>query len=438
MEWWLMLVLLIGGLIFLMIKGMPVAFSFLLANLVAVIFLMGENGARQLILNIYDSVTKFTLAPIPLFLVMGVVLFHAGVANRMLDAIGCWLGSVRARLSIIAVIGGAVFSNLSGSSIASTAMFGSLMVPEMRRQGYGKAMSLGPIMAAGALDMIIPPSALAVLLGSIGHISIGKLLIAGFPAGVLLTALYIGYILLACYVNPSLAPVYKVPSVAWSQRFLLLVKDILPLGLVIFLAIGLIFIGVATPTEAAALGAVGSFVLAAAYGKLNLDVVKKSFSSTLEVTAMTFMILAGSAAFSQILAFSGATRGLVEIVTSLALPAVVIVIMMQTIVLILGTFMDQIAIMMITLPIFMPIVTTLKVDPIWFGILMLLALQIGMFTPPFGMILFVMKGVAPKDVTMGDIIKAGTPFMILSLLGMALIIIYPPIITAVTDIMSSK
>ncbi len=435
MDWWVILILLMGGLVFLMLKGMPVAFAFLIANLVAVVLLMGQSGTNQLVLSIYDSLTKFTLVPIPLFILMGEILFQSGLANKTLDVLGKWLGSMRARLSVIAIISGAIFANLSGSNIANTAMFGTLMVPEMRRQGYSKLMSLGPVMAAGGLAMIIPPSALAVLLGSLGHISIGKLLIAGILPGILLAVLYIGYIVGHCFINPSLAPVYKVETAPWSEKIMLLVRDVLPLGLIVFLSIGLIFLGVATPTEAAALGALGSMVLARVYGKLDMTVLKKSFGGAMGVTAMTFMILVGSAAFSQILAFSGATRGLVEMVVGMALPAIVVLIMMQIIVLILGSFMEQVSIMMITLPIFMPLVTVLKIDPIWFGVLMLINLDMGMLTPPFGMILFVMKGVAPKDVTMGDIIKAGLPFLILEGTAMAIIMIFPAIATVMPNVM---
>lgn len=435
MDWWLLLIVLIVGLIFLMLKGMPVAFSFLLANLVAISFLMGENGTRQLILSIYDSLTKFTLAPIPLFLIMGEVLFHSGLVSSLLDAVSKWLGSIRARLAIIAIIGGAIFSTLSGSTIASTAMFGTLMVPEMRRQGYSKQMTLGPVMAAGGLDMIIPPSAMAVLLGSLGHISIGKLLMAGFLPGFVLAVLYLAYILGGCALFPSWAPAYKVPPVAWLDKLFITLRDIVPLGSIVFLAIGLIFLGVATPTEAAALGAVGALLLAAAYKKLNWNVTKKSFGAVLTVTGMIFLIIAGSTAFSQILAYSGATRGLVEVVEKLNLPPVLVLIMMQIIVLILSIFMEEVSIMMVTLPIFMPLVNSLGIDQIWFGVIMLLNLKMGMYTPPVGLMIFVMKGIAPKDVTLDDIIMAGLPFFILDIIAMAIIIAFPPIATLVPSLM---
>ncbi len=425
----MILLILLGGVIFLMMQGMPVAFSFLAVNLVVLYFVMGESGLTQLSLSIFDSLTKFSLTPIPLFTLMGEVLYHSGLALRTLDAVSKWLGAIRARLTILSIVSGAIFAALSGSTIANTAMLGSLMLPEMRQRGYSKPMTIGPLMASGSLAMIIPPSALTVLLGSLASISIGKLLIGGIVPGIMLAAMYVAYVYIRCLINPKLAPPYEVTTVSSSERIAALLKDTVPVGGIIFLVTGLIFLGVATPTEAAALGALGALFLASIYGKLTFDVLKKSMTGTLVVAVMTFMIIAGSGAFSQLMAYTGATRGLVATAVALPLAPILIFISMQVVVLILGCFIEQVSIMMITLPMFMPLVTTFGFDPVWFGIVMLINLEIAMLSPPFGMLLFVMKGVAPPDITMGDIYKSAIPFVALDLVAMAILIVFPPVAT---------
>jgi len=426
MEWWVILLLFIGLLLLLLATGMPVAFAFLLINIFgAIVFLGGSIGLRQIVLSIFSALTSFTLAPVPLFVFMGEILFHSGMAIRTLDALDKWMGRIPGRLSLLTVAGGTIFSNLSGSTMANTAMLGSLLVPEMTRRGYSKTMTLGPILGTGGIAMIIPPSALAIILGTLARMSIGGLLMAGIIPGLIMAALYGLYIFTRCTVNPSLAPPYLVASVPLSEKIEDLLKYVVPLTSIVFLVVGLIFLGIATPTEAAAMGSVGSLALAAVYRALNFQIIRKALEGALQVTVMTFMIIAGSIAFSQILAFTGGTRGMVEFVVDLPLPPLLLLVAMQMILVVLGAFMDQISMMMISIPMFMPIVHALGFDPLWFGILMLINLEIAFTTPPFGLLLFVMKGVAPQDTTMGEIYSAALPFIICDLVAMALIMIFP-------------
>ncbi len=426
MEWWVILLVFVGFLLLMLATGMPVAFSFLLINIVgAVTVLGGEVGLRQMMLSIYSGLTSFTLAPVPLFVFMGEILFHSGMAIRTLDVLDKWMGRLPGRLSLLTVAGGTIFSNLSGSTMANTAMLGSLLVPSMQSRGYRKPMILGPILGTGGIAMIIPPSALAIVLGTLAHLSIGELLLAGIVPGLLMAVLYFSYIIGRCKLDPSLAPAYEVERVPMGERLADLFKYVLPLATIVFLVVGLIFLGVATPTEAAAMGSVGSIALAACYRAFNLSVLKRAVRGSLKVTVMTFMIIAGSITFSQILAFTGATRGMVEFVAGLPLEPILILICMQLILILLGAFMEQISMMMISVPIFMPVVYALGFDPIWFGILMLLNLEIAFTTPPFGLLLFVMKGVAPEGTTMGDIYRAALPFIVCDLIVMALIMAYP-------------
>ena len=272
---------------------------------------------------------------------------------------------------------------------------------------------------------MIPPSVLGVLLGVIGKISIGQILIAIIVPGLLLAALYATYIIVSCYLQPSLAPPYTVPPPPLMDRIALTIRYVLPIGFIIFLVIGVIFFGIATPTEAAALGAVGTFVLAAVYKKLNWEMVKKSLVSSLQLTVMLLMIITGAKAFSEILTFTGASEGLVKFAVGFPLPPILILIAMQIILLILGTFMDAVAIMMITMPTYVPIIKTLGFNPVWFAVIILLNLEVAVLSPPFGILLYTMKGIAGPGTTMGDVIRAALPFMGLILLAMVLIIAFP-------------
>jgi tripartite ATP-independent transporter DctM subunit len=295
----------------------------------------------------------------------------------------------------------------------------------MERYGYKKPISIGSVMGSGGLAMLIPPSGFAVLLASIAEISVGKLLIAGIIPGLILASFYASYVIARCTVQRSIAPSYEISPVPVSVKLRDTVRFVLPLGIIIFLVLGLIFLGVATPTESAAMGALGSFALAAVYKRLNWEIIKKSVKGTLQVTIMTLIIVSGAMAFSQILSFSGVTRGVIGLVGALAVSPLVIIALMQLTVLFLGTFMCNTSIMMVTLPIYMPICQSLGFDPIWFGLIMLINLEMALTTPPFGLLLFVMKGVAPSDTKMLDIYKAGFPFLMCDLLAMILCMFFP-------------
>lgn len=426
MEWWAVLAIIFGGLMLLLASGMPVAFAFMLINVVGVlVFWGGAAGLRQLGLSIFASLSKFHLIPVPLFILMGEVMFQSGLGLSMIDALDKWLGRLPGRLGLLAVGAGALFSTMSGSTIGTTAMLGSVLSPEMEKRGYKKPMSIGPIMGSGGLAMIIPPSGLAVLLASLAEISIGKLLIAGIIPGLIIASFYATYIIGRCYLQPSVAPSYRVMPTSLSEKIMFTVKHILPLGLIIFMVLGFIFLGVTTPSEAAATGALGCFILAACYRRLNWELVKKSIGGTMMITGMIFMIIAGAIAFSQILAFSGASRGLAEFVTGLPLAPIMIIIAMQVGAWALGCILSSVGVMMITIPIYIPIVYALGFDPIWFALILLINLEMSQTTPPFGVLLFAMKGVAPPDTTMGDIIRAGLPFLACDLVAMLLVIAFP-------------
>ena len=426
MEWYLALLLIMGSFIILMLTGLPVAFCFMLVNIVGVVLWWGGiPGLERLIISIFDSVTMFILLPVLLFILMGEVTLHSGIAPHMIDALDKWLGRLPGRLGLLSVGAGILFSTLTGEPVASVAMLGSTLVPDMERRGYKKPMSLGPILGSGGIAMLIPPSSLAVFVGAIGLISIGKILMGIIIPGLVLGVLLAGYIIIRCKLQPSIAPPYEVPPSSISEKLIATARYVLPVGLVIFMVVGVIFLGIATPSESAASGVLGIFILAALYRRLNWEMVKKSFSGTVEIAVMVFMIIAAATGFGQNLAFTGATKGLAEFTMGLPLAPIIIFIAIQVIVVIMGMFMEPASIIMITLPVFMPVVHTLGFDPVWFAIVMLINIQLGMLSPPFGMSLFVMKGVAPPDTTMGDVYRAALPFFALNLVGMAFIIAFP-------------
>jgi len=306
-------------------------------------------------------------------------------------------------------------------------MLGEIMVPEMKERGYKNPMILGPIVGVGGLAMLIPPSALAVVFASLAQISVGKVLIAGAVPGFMLAVLYSLYVVGRSHISPSLAPAYDVAHHTLSEKVSDFAKYVLPLGFIFFLVLGVIFLGIATPTEAASTGALGSIILACCYKKFNVTVLQKSIKGTLKVSVMAFMIISASMTYSSILAFTGSTMGLVNLITGLEMSRIFVIIGMMVILMILGTFMEQVSMMMITIPIFMPVIQGLGFDPIWFAILMLLNLEMALSTPPFGMLLFVMKGSAPPDTSLGEICKAALPFLGCDLIVMVLIIAFPSI-----------
>jgi len=425
-EWQVILLIIFGSLVILMVSGMPIALCFFLINVVGSYVLFGGiAGLEQLILSMYSSLATFSLLPLPLFILMGEVLYHSNLGPILLNVLDKLLGRVPGRLALLSVAGGALLSVLTGASVGSVAMLGNTLVPEMEERGYKKAMSLGPILGSGGLAIMIPPSGLAVLLGAVGEISIGRILIAIIVPGLIMAALYAAYVIVRCWLQPSVAPSYEVPQSSFLENIITVICYVLPLGIIVFLVTGVIILGVATPTEAAATGTVGVFFLAAAYRRLTWEVVKKSIGSTLEIMGMIFLIICGAKAFSSLLSFSGVTVGVGEVIGNM--PPVVTIIITQVIVLIMGAFMEPASIMMITLPIFIPVITALGFSSVWFAVVFLLSIEMSLTTPPFGLNLFVMKGVAPSDTTMKDIYLAGFPFLACDAIVMVLLIAFPEI-----------
>jgi len=443
-EWYSIAAFLVGMIIALMLLGLPVAFAFLTTNLIGAAIFMGDgtltgglDAMPLLVSNAVDSVAIFALIPVPLFIIMGELFFHTGLAVRVFDALDRCFGRLPGRLSYITVAGGTIFATLSGSTMANTAMMGSLMVPEMTKRGYKRHMSMGPILGTGGLAMIIPPSALAVLLASLAEIDIGGLLIAGVIPGLILAVLYSILIYLQVKIDPEAAPEYSVEPSTAKEIILSLIINVLPMGFIVFCVIGLILLGVATPTEAAGFGAFGVVILATLFRVLTWDVLVKSFAGSLRVTAMVLLIILASTTFSQLLAFTGASAGLIEWATKVDLAPLIVLLIMFGVLLVLGMFMDQVSMMLLTVPIFFPLAETFQFDLIWFALIMLLALEISLTTPPFGLLLFVMVAVAPKGTTLWQVAKAAAPYICCALIVLVLLIIFPDLALYLPSLMNN-
>ncbi len=472
MEWYLALILMLGTVCLIMFVGLPVAFAFFAANVLGTfLFINGDIGLVFMPME-FNNAINFGLAPIALFLLMGEILLHTGVAFKAIGAIDRMISRVPGRLSIVSIVGGTVFSSLSGSTIANTAILGSVLLPDMIKRGYKPSIAMGPIMAVGGIAMLIPPSALAVLLASIAEQSVAQLLIAGIIPGILMAVLFFAYVIGRCILDPTLAPSYTpdesyleesisfsfnvggktIMSATYSgkyrrpvNRILPFFVYILPLFIIFIVVVGSIFFKIAAPTEAAAMGSLAA--LAACYFfKLFTNFIKitgiegadftwraiwKSLVETAKINTMILFIIAGSLVFSQALSNSGATDGLLNAVAAMQLSQLQIVIIMMIVLLFLGAFMDQVSMLLLTLPFFLmgsqSFQVMFNIDVIWLMVLMLITMEISLLTPPFGLLLYVMKGIAPFDVSIIEVVKSALPFIAIEVAVLALLIAVPEV-----------
>lgn len=424
MEWWLVLLLYLGLFLIIMASGMPLAFAFMVINFLGIYLWMGSLAALTVpVSSALSILSSYSLVPVPLFIIMGEVLFHSGLARSAIEVVDKWIGHLPGRLGIVTILVGGLFGAISGSALASGALIGKNMTPEMKRKGWDDRLSIGCVLGSAGLALLIPPSTFAVVFGAVAKVSIEGLLMAILIPGLVMMVLMALYVVLVSIMRPEIAPRFEVRKISLIEKIRSLGNLVAP-TILIFLVTATIYFGIATPTESAALGAIGSIIIAAIYGGLNWEVLKKAFSGAVKVTGMIMLIVAGSTAFSEFLALTGSSRGLVRLAAELDVPSIAFLIIMQLIVFILGCFIDEFSIMMLTIPIFIPIATTLGWDPIWFGTITIIILVTGLLTPPFGLLLYTIKGVLP-DVPMQVIYRGAIPFVMLQLLTAALVIVFP-------------
>ena len=415
-------VLLFSGLIFLLAMGVPVVFALGGISVLITFLLDGTNGLYIVAATTYRQITDPGLITIPLFLLMGNFLIHSGISDRLFKALNLWLSGVRGGLAIVSV-GVCVALAMCGGFGPGILTMGLIAVPAMLKHRYNKSLALGSVMAGGVLGEIIPPSIIMIIFAYISRISIGKIFFGGAIPGFITASLYIIYITVRCYLQPDLAP-RTDEEANWKARLASL-KDIVLPALLIVLVLGSIFLGIATPTEAAGVGAFGSFLICVIYGRLSWKVITISCLETMKISGMALWILVTATLFGVVYTSAGAQDMLMEIIEGLTVNRWLILVTMQMILLMFGMFMDDYAVLTICAPIFIPIAVMLGFDPTWFAIIFILNMQVAYLTPPFGWALILMKGVAPPEVHTKDIWRSIPPFVAIQLLVLILTMLFP-------------
>ena len=426
---WIALIMFLS-LVVLIFTGLPLAFVLGGLSLILSFFLWGSNSMLLVAMQTWGIMTSYFLVAIPLYVFMANILQRSGIIEDMFSVMQVWFGSLRGGLAIGTIAICTVMAAMTGIVGAAVATMGILALPAMLDRGYDKRMALGSICAGGTLGILIPPSVITIVYAVTAGVSIGHMFMGGVFPGILLSTLFIVYIGVRCWLNPELGP---APAVEMLQTYTIgvkirsLKKIILPI-LLIICVLGSIYAGIATPTEAAGLGSVGAIICAFVYRRLTWKNFSDSIYETAKITAMILWITIGARCFVSVFSAVGGDELIREFVIGLHINRWFIMIFIQLILVVLGLFLDEIGIILLCVPIFLPIITALGFDPVWFGILFLINAQMDYITPPFGYTLFYLKGVAPKTVTMGDIYRAVIPFVIIQAIGLALCMIFPQII----------
>jgi len=426
MEWWLTGVILFSSLLIFLASGIPVAFGLGFLSLIAMYILWGFDGLIILATTSYTTNVHFMLIAVPLFIFMGECIAVSGIGKDAFEMIDTWLGFLPGGIAVTSVGTCTIFGAVTGFSPATCAALGPVTIPEMLRRGYDKGFSVGAIATGAGIAIIIPPSTLMVLYGFLAEVSIGKLFLAGVIPGLILSAVIIISIIIRASLNPKLAPYRKKSD--WKERINKSVF-VAPFVALILLVLGTIWGGVATPTEGAALGATGGLVLLMLYGRLNWPTFREIIIATVRVNCMVMFILIGATLFTEVLAYVGFTAKLAEWATSLVISRWFIFAFMMVSIFFMGCVMDPGSILFITIPIFLPIIQNLGFDPLWFGIVILLNLEIATITPPVGLNLYVLKGVAPPEVSLDDIIRGAAPYWFIDAIALFVIVLFPALVT---------
>jgi tripartite ATP-independent transporter DctM subunit len=437
MSWWMVISGAIALLLVLMAIGMPLFAAFLLMNVTGVFILFGSAGFGLFANSIYTTATTGTLTAVPLFIAMGEIMFRSGAMEVLFDSMDRLVGRFRGRQYVVCILLSAILGALSGAAMAVAGLLGRSLFPAMRERGYDTQFSAGTVLAGASLDPIIPPSVLAILIASIADVSAGKMLIAGIIPGLVLTGMFVAYVLIRVYFQPTLAPDISADAVqAKGGRFTATLK-MLPSSFVFFMVMGLIMLGIATPTEAAATGVLGALLLAAMYGRLSAKLVSEAMFTAATVASLLLVIMCSAVMFSQLLTVTGAARELGQAVVGLNLAAALMLFVMMAVPFVLFMFLDQIALMLVLAPIYQPIIRIYGFDEIWFWTLFLIVATVGALTPPFGYVLFALKSAAP-DVPLEVIYRASWPFVWIIVAGMTVFAVFPDLITFLPNLTSSR
>jgi tripartite ATP-independent transporter DctM subunit len=420
--------LMFGSLFLLLLTGYPLAF---LVGGVAVGFIAWLWSPDALALvpqRMWNNMTQYLLAAIPLFIFMASMLEKSGLIEEIFDVAYKWLGRVPGGLAVATIAASTVLAAMVGVIGAAVVTMALVALPSMLRRGYSPVLAAGTVMAGGTLGILIPPSVLAIIYGLVANQSVGELYLGSVLPGLLLSGLYMLFSILYALINPKGAPrIPKEEAPTWAERWRALRSIWAPLVL-IFLVLGTIFLGLAAPTEAAAVGAFGAMMVAALHRKLSWQNLRLALEQTAKATAMVLWIIFGANAFVAFYVAQGGDRYISELLLGTGLSPWGILILMQLILIILGMFLDWVGILLLAVPVFVPIIRDLGFDPLWFGVLYLVNMQMSFLSPPFGYALFYVRGVAPQ-IPMGTIYLAAIPFLLLQLTGLVILMLFPGLAT---------
>lgn len=417
--------ILFGLLILVLLSGLPLTFSLSGVALIFIFWRMGPDSLYLFASTTLSSWTNFIMIAIPLFILMANLLGISGIAEDLYESMFLWMGGVRGGLAIGTVIICAIFAAMAGISGVGTVTMGMIALPSMLKRGYDKYLAIGCISAGGTLGIVIPPSVVMIMYGSLVEVSVGKLFMAGVLSGIAVMTIFILYILVRCFLQPSLGPALpKSERVSWRGKFASLKSIVAPLMLII-LVLGVIYSGICTPTEASGLGAFGALIVVIIRRRFKWDVFMKACEKSARITCMIMWIMVGAKLFSRVYFAIGAPDLITNAVSGLEVNRWLIIFILQIILLILGCFIDPMGILVITTPVFVPIVSALGFDLIWFGVLFTINMEVGYITPPFGFNLFYMKGIVPREISMFDIYRANVVWSFLGIVGIATIMIFP-------------
>ncbi len=437
---WLSL-LLFGSLGLLLLLGLPMAFC---TGSLAVIFLyvFGNSAILNMMPSrIFPFMTDYQLSAVPLFIFMAAVLEKAGIIEELFDVIYKWLGSVKGGLASATVIACTALAAMVGVVGATEVTMGMIALPAMLKRRYDPGIACGSLLAGGTLGILIPPSVMAIVYAVVAQQSLGELLVGSVFPGFLLSGLYILYVTIRCYINPALGPALAPEErVDFREKLRLLRNTIAPIMLIV-LVLGVIFVGIATPVEAAGIGTFGALFVAALHRRLNWTAIREAGIATLKATAMVMWIFFGATMFVGFFIVKGGQTFVANSILGTGLPPYGILLLMMVILIVLGMFLDWVGILLLTVPIFLPIMVSLPFDgvfglpglapedvPLWYGVIFMVNMQMAFLSPPFGYSLFYLKSVAPPQISMAMIFKAAVPFMLLQALGLFLCIIFPDIV----------
>jgi tripartite ATP-independent transporter DctM subunit len=431
----LLTVLFFVSLFILLVMGLPLSFVLGGVSVVFLYFTWGPEAFYMVAAQSWGAMNKFTLVAVPLFIFMAMILEKSGAAKGLYEMMYLWFGPVPGGLAIGTVVICAIFSAMCGISGAAVVTMGTIALPSMLEKKYDKLMAVGCINSGGGWGILIPPSVIMILYSLISGESVGKLFAGGVMPGVMLLCLVSTYILIKCLIKPKAGPpLPKVERGDWGRKLAALKSVILPL-LIVFMVLGSIIFGVTTPTEAAAMGVLGALISAAVYRQLNWWLIKEACLRTFRLTGMIMWILFGAYCFAAAYNGMGAAKFVEHLMRFIPGGPWGAIIFIQAVIFLLAMVLDPAGIMMICVPVFLPIVKAHGFDPLWFGILFVINMEIGYMTPPFGFNLFYLKGIVPKSITMSDIYRSVIPFTIVESTGLALVMIFPQIATWLPNLM---